>query len=341
MPDTRKFRGKRIMKRSGPFPWSALAVTFLAACAAPADKAPARSASTEAAKRSTEPPTASALLALDRQANEAYFKGDAVFFAGLLSDRFLMLGPGGARLDKASSTGMIAGVRCDVRDGWTLDEPHFSTVDADTYILSYRGTFDGSCTMDGTTVKIPSPVRAATVWVRSGEKWLAAFHGENPIFDPAATKTAPSEPGAERKAAGKDDTAAPGAGSAPPAADPSTAAMVAVEIAVWEAWKNRDAKALESLTASELAFVDIFGNVTSGKAETILFWTGHACNVHSVRVADGTSTLLSPTVGVLTFKGILEGTCGGQEFPVIYGTSVYARQGEAWKLAFTLNDLTR
>ena len=46
------------------------------------------------------------------------------------------------------------------------------------------------------------------------------------------------------------------------------------------------------------------------------------------------------TVGILTFKGILEGTCGGQEFPLIHGTSVYARDGDDWKLAFTLNHLT-
>ena len=70
---------------------------------------------------------------------------------------------------------MIAGVKCDIKDGWKLDEPHVSTIDADTYVLSYKGTFDGTCTMDGKTEKAPSPIRAATVWVRSGDKWLAAF----------------------------------------------------------------------------------------------------------------------------------------------------------------------
>ena len=116
--------------------------------------------------------------------------------------------------------------------------------------------------------------------------------------------------------------------------------MVAIETSVWEAWKERDARVLEELTARDLAFVDIFGNVTSGKAETIRFWTEHQCDVQSVRVADGTRISLSATVGILTFKGILEGTCGGQEFPLIYGTSVYTRDGDAWKLAFTLNHLT-
>jgi ketosteroid isomerase-like protein len=223
---------------------------------------------------------------------------------------------------------MIAAVRCDVKDGWTLDAPRLSAIDADTYVLTYRGTFDGTCTMGGRAEKAPSPVRAATVWVRSGEQWLAGFHGENPIFDPRTTVAPPAEPAAGEQA---PIQAAPDAG---------TGTMVATETSVWEAWKARDARALDELTASDLAFVDIFGNVTSGKAETIRFWTEHQCDVQSVRVADGQGSSLSPTVGILTFKGILEGTCGGQRFPLIHGTSVYTRQGDAWRLAFTLNHLT-
>lgn len=293
---------------------------------------------TKAANPIADPPTAIALLALDRQANDAYFRGDAAFFEGVLSDQFVRLGPGGARMDKAATIGMVAGARCDMKGGWMLDEPRLSTIDADTYVLSYRGTFDGTCTLHGRTEKAPSPVRAATVWVRSDEKWLAAFHGENPIFDPRAG-TPPAEPAARKEAPNTDDKPALGARPAAPAADPSTDAMLAIESSVWNAWKARDATVLEQATARDVAFVDIFGNVTNGKTETITFWTEHQCDVQSVRVSDGTGTALSTTVGVLTFKGIVEGTCGGQRFPVIYGTSVYVRDGDAWKLAFTLNSL--
>jgi hypothetical protein len=327
------------MKRSELLPWAAVAAVFSADCGAPADGPSVGSADTAAASSIADAPTADALLALDRQANEAFFNGDAAFFEGLLSDEFVMLGPGGVRMDKAATTGMIAGVRCDVKDGWTLDEPHLSTIDADTYVLTYRGTFDGTCTMDRRTDKAPSPIRAATVWVRSGQTWQAAFHGENPIFDPRVTEAPPAEPAAGEEAPNEDDEPALDAGPAP-AADPRTDAMVAIETSVWEAWAARDARVLEELTAGDIAFVDIFGNVTSGKAETIEFWTEHQCDVRTVRVADGTGTSLSATVGILTFKGILEGTCGGQEFPPIHGTSVYARDGDDWKLAFTLNHLT-
>jgi len=252
----------------------------------------------------------------------------------MLSDRFVILGPGGSRMDKAAATRMIAGVKCDIKDGWKLDEPHVSSIDADTYVLSYKGTFDGTCIMDGMTGKVLSPIRAATVWVRSGDKWLAAFHGENLIVDPNKPP-APMKQEAKKEEPKKDEKAA---ADAKPAADPSTDAMMAIEKSVWEAWKERDAKKLEELTAKDLTFVDIFGNVTSSKADTIKLWTEHKCEVKSVSVTHGISKSLSPTVGILTFMGNADGTCYGQKIGgPIYGTSVYVKDGGAWKSAFTLN----
>lgn len=315
------------------------AVSF-AACGAPAVNTPANNANTSAARPTAAAPTADALLALDRQAHEAYFKGDAKFFEGMLSDKFVQLGPGGWRLDKPATTRRIAGVKCDIKDGWKLDEPRVSPIDADTYVLTYKGTLDGTCTVDGKTEKAPSPIRAATVWVRSGDKWLAAFHGENLIVAPKAPAASPAKPEAGKEAPKKGDTAARDARPAAPSADSSTDAMMAIEKSVWEAWKARDARKLEELTHKELSFVDIFGNVTSAKAETIKFWAEHKCEVKSVGVTDGVGTSLSPTVGILTFKGTADGTCHGQKLGgPIYGTSVYVKNGDAWKLAFTLNHL--
>ena len=328
------------MKRITLFILTAIAAVFFAACGAPATNTPANNANTNAAEPTAAAPTADTLLALDKQANEAYFKGDAKFFEGMLSDKFVMLGPGGSRMGKAATTRMIAGVKCNIKDGWKLDEPHVSAIDADTYVLSYKGTFDGTCTMGGKAEKTPSPIRAATVWVRSGDKWLAAFHGENLLVDPKAPAAPPATPEAKKEAPKKEDKAAPDARPAAPAADPSTDAMMAIERSVWEAWKARDAGKLEELTNKDLSFVDIFGNVTSTKTDTIKFWTEHQCEVKSVNVTDGVGTSLSPTVGILTFKGIADGTCHGQKLGgPIYGTSVYVKNGDTWKLAFTLNHL--
>src|SRR5213594_2187243 len=166
------------------------AATLLAACGGPAVNTGANNANTNANTNMSKPvaaaPTAGALMALDKQANEAYVKGDSKFFEGMLSDKFVILTDDGQRMDKAATVKMIAGVKCDIKS-MDLTEPAMSMIDADTYALSYKATWDGTCNgPDGKPMKVPSPVRSASIWVRSGDKWQAVFHGENLIFDPKA-----------------------------------------------------------------------------------------------------------------------------------------------------------
>lgn len=322
------------MQRTSPRFLTFIAIAALAACGRDAEDAPATvetpQPTTNVPKPVPEAPTLEALIALDRQANEAYARGDAAFFEDLLSDQFVMR-EAGQRLGKADTVKLIAGVRCDVVT-WSLDDPWMARIDPDTYVTSYRATWDGTCTgPDGKATPIPSPVRAATIWVRAGDRWQAAFHGENPIIDPKqAQESQPALP------AGTAGTAA----AAP--ADPNTTnALVAIEKAVWEAWKANDAAELTRLTADDLSFIDIFGNDYSNKADTIEAWSGAICDVTSVDVTDGIATALSPTVALLVHKGTTDGTCHGESVPAIDGHSVYVREGDTWKLAFTMNMLAR
>jgi hypothetical protein len=279
---------------------------------------------TQASNSVAQSPAIEMLLALDKQANEAYFKSDTNFFESLLSENFVMR-QGGQRLDKAATLKMIAGNKCDVKT-WSLDEPWMSKIDTDTYVLSYRSTYDATCTgADGKPAKIPSPTRAATIWVRTGGKWLAAFHGENPIIDP---KDSPKSAVPPARLA-KQTEAKP--------SDPRTGALVAVEKSVWEAWKEHDAKKLEGLTSEDLSFIDIFGNSYSNKPDTIKAWAGAICDVKSVDVTGAVATALSPTVELLTHTGTADGTCYGEKVSSVRGNSVYVKDGEAWKLAFTMN----
>src|SRR6266545_2224275 len=175
------------MKKTLRFVLLAAASTLVAACGAPAANTGANNANTNTTKPVAAAPTADALMALDKQANEAYVKGDSNFFEGMLSDKFVILTDDGQRMDKAATVKMIASVKCDIKS-MDLTEPAMSMIDADTYALSYKATWDGTCTgPDGQPMKVPSPVRSASVWVRSGDKWLAVFHGENLIIDPKAS----------------------------------------------------------------------------------------------------------------------------------------------------------
>lgn len=328
------------MKKISLFILFAAASMFFAACEpSPTVNTAVNSANTNTTKPVAAAPTVDALMALEKQANEAYSKGDSKFFDEMLSDKFVILG-GGQRLDKATTVRMIADVKCDIKS-MNLTEPAMSMIDADTYALSYKATWDGTCNdPDGKPMKVPSPIRSASIWVRSGDKWQPVFHGENVIVDP---KTSPPPPAPATK---KEDTAAANSNSTPNIPGPSRAtpsantdALVKIELALWEAWKEHDAKKIDELLARDVSFVNIFGTYFATKADALKDWTGNGCEVKSVSVTDGFATALSPTVEMLTRKGTAEGTCGGQEIggTDIWGVSIYVKDGDAWKFAFGMN----
>lgn len=338
------------MKKTLRFILLAAASTFVAACGAPAANTGGNNANTNANTNTGKPvaaaPTADALMALEKQANEAYAKGDSKFFEGMLSDKFVILG-GGQRMDKAATVKMIAGVKCDIKS-MDLTEPAMSMIDADTYALSYKATWDGTCNgPDGTPMKVPSPIRSASIWVRSGDKWQAVFHGENLIVDPKnpAAPAAPLEkpkkvePKKDDKTAANSNTASNTAAPARATPDANTDALVKVELALWEAWKEHDAKKLDALMAKDVSFVNIFGTYLATRADAMKDWTGAGCDVKSVSVTDGFASALSPTVEMLSHKGTADGTCGGQNIggTAIWGVSIYVKDGDAWKFAFGMN----
>ena len=333
------------MKKTLRFILLAAGSTFFAACGAPAANTGANNANTNTTKPVAAAPTTAALMALDKQANEAYVKGNSKFFEGMLSDKFVILTGGGQRMDKAATVKMIAGVKCDIKS-MDLTEPGMSMVDADTYALSYKATWDGTCNgPDGKPMKVPSPIRSASIWVRSGDKWQAVFHGENLIVDPKAPPPPPApaakkeEPKKDDKTAANSNTAANTAAPARATPDANTDALVKVELALWEAWREHDAKKLDALMAKDVSFVNIFGTYLATKADALKDWTGANCEIKSVSVTDGFASALSPTVEMLTRKGTADGTCGGQQVggTAIWGVSIYVKDGDAWKFAFGMN----
>jgi hypothetical protein len=76
-----------------------------------------------------------------------------VLWDEILSDKFVMRG-GGQQLDKAAVIKMVAANKCEVKN-WKLDDPQIGEIDANTFVLSYKGTFEGSCTsLNGNAMKI-------------------------------------------------------------------------------------------------------------------------------------------------------------------------------------------
>jgi hypothetical protein len=279
-------------------------------------------AANTAAKASPAASTKEALVTLERSAYEAWKSKDAKFWDTFLSDKFVGYGSAG-KLNKASATKEYTGADCEIKS-YALSDEQMRPLGNDAALLTYKTTVDGTCGGQ----KVPANSWAASVYVRDDDKWKGAFHAEAPVVDP---KAAPTKPADKKKAPKKDEAklAAP---------DASTDAMLAVEKAVWEAWKAHAAKELEDLTARDISFINIFGTYFATKADALKDWTGPGCDVKSVSVADAAGTMLSPTVGILTFKGTADGTCYGQKVTsVIWGTSVYVKEGDVWKWAFGIN----
>jgi hypothetical protein len=73
---------------------------FFVACGSPPADTGAVNANTNTIKPVAAAPTVEALMALDKQANEAYLKGDSKVFEGILSDKFVILADDGQRMTR-------------------------------------------------------------------------------------------------------------------------------------------------------------------------------------------------------------------------------------------------
>jgi ketosteroid isomerase-like protein len=302
------------------FALTAAAALVFTACAknALANNANAASSAEKIAPAGT---TEVALVTLEKSAYEAWKSKDAKFWETFLSDKFVGWGSSG-KLDKASATKEYSGAACEIKS-YALSDEQMSPLGKDAALITYKAAVNGTCGGQ----KIPVNSWAAGVYVRDGDKWKAAFHAEAPVVDP---KAAPAKP-VDKKDARKEDKAKP------TDRDARTDAMLAVERAVWEAWKAHDAKKLEDLTARDISFINIFGTCLATKADALKNWSGAGCDVKSVGVTDATGTMLSPTVGILRFKATADGTCYGQKVGPIWGTSIYVKEGGAWKWTFGIN----
>ena len=305
----------------------AAAAFVFTAHGAHAENAPANNANVTVAKPAAVAPTKAALMALEKSSYEAWMTKDAKFWGTFLSDKFVGYGSDG-KLDKASATKQYAGTDCEI-ESYALSDEKMKPLGNDAALLTYKSTVDGTCGGQ----KLPAISMATSVYVRDvrdGAKWKGAFHAEAPVVDPKVVPAKPAEADKKKEALKKDDakTAAPDAG---------TAALLMAEKAVWEAWRAHDAKKIADLTAKQISFINIFGTYFATKADTLKDWTSEGCQVKSVSVTNAAGTMLSPTVGILTFNGGADGTCFGQKIGPIWGTSVYVKDGNVWKWSFGIN----
>lgn len=266
-------------------------------------------------------PTKVALVWLEKSAYEAWKSKDVKFWDSYLSDNFVGWGSSG-RLDKALATKEYSGADCEIKS-YALSDEQMTPLGQNSALITHKITVNGRCGGQ----QIPPGSWAAGVYIRDGNRSKAAFHTEAPIVDPTALHVNP---------AGEDATSQEHQ-TKPIAPDAHTDALLVLEKAVWEAWKDHDAEKLDGLTADNMQFINIFGIHLATKAAALKNWSGEGCDVKSVGLTDAAATMLSPTVGILTFHASADGTCFGQKVGPVWGSSVYVKHGNAWKWTFGIN----
>jgi ketosteroid isomerase-like protein len=266
-------------------------------------------------------PAKDALVALEKSAYAAWKSKDSKFWDTFLSDKFVGWGTSG-KLDKASAKKEYTGADCEIKS-YALSEERVSPRGQQAALITYKATVDGTCGGQ----RIPANSWVAGVYVRDGGQWKAVFHAQDAVVNP---ELPPVKPVYQNGARGNDTAklTAPDAG---------TGTLLAIEGAVWEAWKDHDAKRLSDLMAEDISFINIFGIYLANKAEGLKNWSGTGCDVKGVSVTDAAATMLSPKVGILTFKATADGTCFGQKVGPIWGSSIYVKYGDAWKWTFGIN----
>jgi ketosteroid isomerase-like protein len=328
----------------------AIAGIAIAACGGVAVNAPP--ANTNAANtnananantaKTSAAPSAEALMALEQKASDAWKNKDGKFFDGFLTTNFVGFDDHGRRSKREDVIKMIGESKCEVKTS-SMSDPHVTPVGSNVAVITTKVTADYTC--GGKPG--PSPVTAASVYVKDGDTWKGAYHNEVAVMEPKEEKpddkkAPPPPPKKEEKKPAANTTAAnttkPANTSANTnaAAKPEdlTATLTALEKAGWEAWKTRDAAKLHGTLTNEITFVDMMGKVTAGQDQVIKNWTEGNCDVKTVDITNSEATEISPGVAILTYKGHASGTCDGHPLMDLWGTTVSVKEGDTWKAAY-------
>jgi hypothetical protein len=114
------------------------------------------------------------LIALEKQAWEAWKNKDGKFYQSFLSEDTVAVGRTGVD-KKAAIIRDISGSNCEIR-GYSLDNYDLVMVDKNTAILTFNATQDYTCEGEAG----PTPIWASSVYVKRKGKWLNVFHQETP-----------------------------------------------------------------------------------------------------------------------------------------------------------------
>jgi hypothetical protein len=104
--------------------------------------------------------------------------------------------------------------------------------------------------------------------------------------------------------------------------------LVATEKKLWEAWKNKDPKPFQMAIAADGIGIGEMG--VTDKATLLKEIAAGGCDIKSYNLTNFRLTMLDSDAAVLTYKGTIDGTCGGMAAPPVWSSSTYVRRGGKW-----------
>ena len=274
-------------------------------------------ANANAAKPAAAAPTKESLMAIEKQAWDQWKAGDmTAFFRDSVSDKYVGFS-GSGRVDKAGSIAAMNKEKCEVKS-YAMSDDQLNMIGADFAVLTYKAVQDATC--GGT--KIPAEVWATSTFIREGDKWMNQHHSENAVTDdksPTPKAAAPATASTEK-------------------ADAMTEAMMAVETAAWDAWKNRDPKAVEAVMAKD--FLSVGGRGRADRAGAVKAWSDPKCEGLGYTFGDAKSVQLTKDVALVTYKADAKGKCDGKAVtPTMWVASFDVKEGDAWKNALYTDEV--
>ncbi len=256
------------------------------------------------------------LSGIEEESYRAWQSKDTKFWYSFLSGKFVSWGLSG-RIDKAAAIRKWSNTNCKIVS-YKISDSQLSRLTPNAAVITHKTTVDGSCGGD----RLPNASWTATAYVLEGTRWKAVFRAGSAIVDPAKLPKRTTE----TTAAGR-----------PASHDANTEAMLSREQALWDAWKDRDAKRLDALMPQQVQFIDIFGTHIPTRAETLSAWSGRGCDVKTFQLADARATIFTPDFGILTLYATVDGSCFGQPVIPVWTSSFYVRRGDTWVWSFGIN----
>jgi hypothetical protein len=105
-----------------------------------------------------------------------------------------------------------------------------------------------------------------------------------------------------------------------------------METALWNAFKDKDAKPFEEHLTDDSVMVGERG--VEMKTDVVKMMPQTPCDVKSFTLSDWKMTKFSATNVLLTYKSVTQGTCGGAPIPSTWVSTLWVKRKNVWQAAF-------